>query len=79
MSAPNEHPAGVLPIEDASAVPVLTQSDQDMSEAYGPVVRPTELRSGVMSSPMWSPTTLAPEDYDPAASSSRRHDSTGTF
>ena len=79
MNAPNNHPAGVFPPEHAAAVPIPTQSDQDMSEVFGPVVRPAELRSGIMASPMWSPTPIAPEDHDPSANSSRRADPTGTY
>ena len=79
MSAPSANPAGVFPIVDATSVPVPTQSDQDMSEVHGPVVRAADLRTGIASSPLWSPTSIAPDDGEPSASGSRRYDPTGTY
>ena len=79
MSAPSANFVGVLPRMDASSVPVPTQSDQDMSEVHGPIIRPAGLRTGISSSPLWSPTSIAPEDGEYSASGSRRHDPTGTY
>ena len=76
MRAPSANPAGILPIIDATSVPVPTQSDQDMSEAHGPIVRAADLRTGIASSPLWSPTSIAPDDGDQKASGSRRYDPT---
>ena len=50
MSAPSTNPAGILPIADAASVPVPTQSDQDMSEVHGPIIRTADLRTGIVSS-----------------------------
>ena len=64
MSAPSANPAGVLPIVNATSVPVPTQSDSDVSEVHGPIVRAADLRTGIASSPLWSPTSIAPEVED---------------
>ena len=79
MNAPSANPAGVLPIADATSVPVPTQSDQDMREVHGPIVRPADLRTRIASSPLWSPRSIAPDDGEPSASGSRRYDPTGTY
>ena len=79
MSAPSTNPAGILPIADAASVPVPTQSDQDMSEVHGPIVRTADLRTGIVSSSLWSPTSIAPDDSGASASESRRHDPVGTY
>ena len=79
MSAPSTNPAGILPIADAASVPVPTQSDQDMSEVHGPIVRTADLLTGIVSSSLWSPTSIAPDDSGASASESRRHDPTGTY
>ena len=75
MSAPSANPAGVLPIADASSVPVPTQSDQGTSEVHGPIVRPADLRTGIASSPLWS----RPQSPRKTVSGSRRNDPTGTY
>ena len=80
MSAPSANHAGVLPTANVSSVPVPTQSDQDMSEVHGPIIRPADLRKGIASSPLWSPTSMAPEDGEYTSSGSRRrNDPTGTY
>ena len=79
MSAPSTNPAGIPLIADAGSIPVHTQSDQDMSEVHGPIVRPADLRTGIASSSLWSPTSIAPDDGGASASGSRRYDPTGTY
>ena len=79
MSAPSATPAGVLPIVDATSVPVPPQSDQDMSEVHGPIVRAADWRTGIAFSPFWSPTSFAPGDGDQTESGSRRYDPTGSY
>ena len=79
MSAPSTNPAGILQIADAASVPVPTQSDQDMSEVHGPIVRTADFRTGIVSSSLWSPTSIAPDDSGASASEGRRHDPTGTY
>ena len=50
-----------------------------MSEVHGPIVRPANLRTGIVSSSLWSPTSIAPDDSGASASESRRQDPTGTY